>query len=342
MNKLITKSFTYEGRRYYVRAKTENAAIEKMAAKKHELATGPSAAGGSITVRAWTKKALATYKPNISDRYRKEMEGRINKHILSEIGTVPVNKVTPLQCQNILNNQIGKSRSHISQLSNELFFIFDTARKNNLIIRNPAEDIIKPTGTYNRRRSITDYERKHLLAVFPLDPRYTLFELMLYCGCRPMEAANVMYEDITMIEGIPFLHIRGTKTINSDRLVPVPAAMQGKLLNTNKTGLVVTTNAGNKLNYTTYMRLVRSLKRQLNLSMGCKTYRNELMPPFPLAADFVPYLLRHTYCTDLKKAGVDVRIAKTYMGHADIKTTANIYDHEDISTLIIGARQMGL
>jgi site-specific recombinase XerD len=71
-------------------------------------------------------------------------------------------------------------------------------------------------------------------------------------------------------------------------------------------------------------------------------YRNHLIPPFPLADDFVPYLLRHTYCTDLKKQGVDLRIAKDLMGHADIKTTANIYDHDDGETLIMAARQMGL
>ena len=35
-------------------------------------------------------------------------------------------------------------------------------------------------------------------------------------------------------------------------------------------------------------------ERAMNISMGCKTYRNALIPPYPLAADFVPYCLRHT------------------------------------------------
>ena len=46
-----------------------------------------------------------------------------------------------------------------------------------------------------------------------------------------------------------------------------------------------------------------------------------------LADDLVCYCLRHTFCTDLQKKGVPVDIAKYLMGHADIRTTANIYAH---------------
>jgi integrase len=46
-----------------------------------------------------------------------------------------------------------------------------------------------------------------------------------------------------------------------------------------------------------------------------------------LANDLVLYCLRHTFCTDLQKAGVPINIASYLMGHADIQTTANIYTH---------------
>lgn len=46
----------------------------------------------------------------------------------------------------------------------------------------------------------------------------------------------------------------------------------------------------------------------------------------------VPYCLRHTYCTDLQRAGVPLNVAKYLMGHSDISVTANIYTHttEDV------------
>ena len=331
------KSFRHEGKRIYVYGKTEAEAIEKKIRKQAELEKGklrPS----QTTVRDWTRIALETYKPRVSEDGRKLMSYRIEKHILSQIGALPLAKVTPLDCQRIMLAQKEKSKSHITKLSQELFFIFDTARKNGLIEKNPAEDLEKPAGTEHPRRAITQKEREHLLKILPTDPRFVFFALMLYCGCRPGEAVDVRYEDVTEIGGVPFLHIRGTKTKNSDRLVPIPEEIKPTLLS-GKTGLVAPNNAGRKHDTSSYRRMVSSLERAMNISMGAEIYRNELIT-HPLADDFVPYLLRHTYCTDLKKKGVDVRIAKNLMGHSNITTTANIYDHEDADTLLLAAQQI--
>ena len=43
-----------------------------------------------------------------------------------------------------------------------------------------------------------------------------------------------------------------------------------------------------------YNRCANDLKRQMNIAMGCRTYRNALIPPYPLKDSFVPYELRHT------------------------------------------------
>lgn len=335
--KYYKKSFRQDGKRVYVYGKTEKEALLKLIEKQKETEQVKKT---DVTVRAWARTALETYKPNVSEDGKRIMLYRIEKHILAEIGARRLQDVTPLDCQRIMNAQKGKSKSHITKLSQELFFIFDTARKNKLIAENPAADVVKPDGTEHARRALTADERAHLLAVIPQDPRFTFFSLMLFAGCRPAEAAAVRYEDVTEIDGVPFLHIRGTKTKNSDRLVPIPEELKPVLL-TGKTGLVAPNSAGKMHDTSSYRRMVSSLERALNISMGAEVYRNELMT-HPLAPDFVPYLLRHTYCTDLKKRGVDVRIAKTLMGHANITTTANIYDHEDDDTLLIAARQMSL
>ena len=78
-----------------------------------------------------------------------------------------------------------------------------------------------------------------------------------------------------------------------------------------------------------------NIRRLMNIGMGCKVYRNELVPPFPLANDFVLYNLRHTYCTDLEKAGVPINIASRLMGHSDISLTAKIYTHASAESIEI-------
>jgi len=340
--KYIRKTFTFNGRRYEVTGKTEREAMRKMIEKQIALENDEVSVNGNTLLKDWYKTAFKTYKPNVSAGYMDETLYRFKKHVVSDIGNYPLQTITPLQLQTILNRQKNRSKSHIAKLYQEIFFVFDCARKNNMIRKNPAADLVKPSGTLNKRRSLTEEERKHLLKVIPTDPRFNFFELMLYCGCRPGEAMEVRYDDVTMIKDVPFLHIRGTKTANSDRFVPIPEELQPKLLKSDSSGFCALSRAGKRHNASTYRHMVAALKRAMNISMGCKVYRNELQEPFPLAEDFVPYLLRHTYCTDLKKKGVDVRIAKDLMGHADIKTTANIYDHCDDDTLMLAAKQLGL
>ena len=164
---------------------------------------------------------------------------------------------------------------------------------------------------------------------------------MLYTGCRPGEAARVRRTDLIEKDGVYLLHIRGTKTENSDRYVPVVPELLPKLLAVPKFGIIAPNADGREHSESSYDRMVKSLKRELNKSMGCKVYQNKLVPPYPLAPDFVPYYLRHTFCTDLQKKGVDIRAAQKLMGHADIQTTANIYTHQDDDTLMQAAQQMG-
>ena len=335
------KYFTFEGKRYVVRGDSEKECYEKMALKKRDLEEGRAIISGSMKVKDWIPQVMATYKPNISDDYRDQMELRIKKHIIKAIGHLSIKQVKPLQCQQILNSQVGMSKSHIKKLHQELVFIFEKAKENHLIYENPAANLVRPEGYTKKRRSITDRERKHLLLVCENDPRYIFFLLMLYTGCRPGEAAKVRRTDLVEKNGVYLLHIRGTKTENSDRYVPVVPELLPKLLALDPFALAAPNSAGREHTESSYDRMVAKLKRDLNISMGCQVYRNKLVPPYPLAADFVPYYLRHTFCTDLQKKGVDIRAAQKLMGHADIQTTANIYTHQDDDTILQAAALMG-
>ena len=340
--KKIKKSFTFDGKRYWIRGDTLEEVLKKEALKLRDLEEGRIIISGSMTVAQWAERCISVYKPNLSDNYRSNMMLRIKKHILSVIGSMQVKQVKPLMCQEILNNQAGMSKSHITKVHQELCFIFEKAVENHLILDSPAKNLTRPKGTQGKRRSLTDNERKHLLLVCSKNDRFLLFLLMLYCGCRPAEAIRARGMDITTLEGLNVLHIRGTKTENADRYVPIPDDFYERIKNTPPFEPICPNTAGREHSEGSYDRLVENLKRELNLSMGARTYRNKLIPPFPLATDFVPYILRHTYCTDLQKKGVDVRAAQKLMGHADISTTANIYTHQDNETLLQAAAAMGI
>lgn len=161
--------------------------------------------------------------------------------------------------------------------------------------------------------------------------------LMLFCGCRPSEARAVMGYDIHILSnGLPALHIRGTKTANSDRVVPIPPEFYEYIRSTKPDEPVAMTAKGGPITENNRSRIWNSFTRQINIAMGCQTYRNALVPPYPLAPDLVPYCLRHEYCTELARRGIDIRIAQKLMGHSDIQLTANIYtnlNRDDIADI---------
>jgi len=87
--------------------------------------------------------------------------------------------------------------------------------------------------------------------------------------------------------------------------------------------------SGRELNKQNKKHAWASLTRLMNIEMGCKIYRNQLIPPLPLSEDLTTYCLRHTFCTNLAKQGVNMKTAQYMMGHSSITITADIYTHTD-------------
>ncbi len=324
-----TKTFSFDGKRYYVRGQTMKEVYEKMANKKRDLLENKVTLDSNITVSDWAYTAVNTYKTNQADITRKKYVNRMDHCILSHIGHMRIKDVKPIKCQEILNLQSGFSKRHINEVAQIMYFIFDSAKKNHLILENPAEDLTRPEGKASQSRSMYDKERKSFTYVVDNNNEFLLFELMLYCGCRPSEAMECKGGDITILNGVHCLHIRGTKTRNADRLVPIPDHLYEKIKDCAHEDYIASHN-GRKHDRTSYRRLTHRLYREMDVSLGAKLYRNQIVES-KLAEDFRPYVLRHTYCTDLARKGIDVRVAQKLMGHADITTTANIYTHVDHS-----------
>ena len=74
MSDLITKTFTFEGKRYYVRAKTEDEAKIRVAMKKKELEEGRRTISKNMLVSAWAEEWLRVYKePTVSTKHYKSI-----------------------------------------------------------------------------------------------------------------------------------------------------------------------------------------------------------------------------------------------------------------------------
>lgn len=331
---MITKTFSYNGKRYYVRGNTERAVIEKLILKKQALERDEVLNPARRTVASWALECVDTYKVNQSEITREKYLQKLKSYVLNEIGALLIKDVTPIMCQRVLNLKGSKSKATINDTYQMLRFIFKYAKINKLINIDPTENLVKPSGYYNPRRSLTTSEEQHFLNV--LNQHYVpiYFALMYYAGCRPSEASAVEFRDIVTRDGERYLHIRGTKTRAADRYVPIVDGL-AKLLphGLSPFELLCKNQQGKELNKDNKRRAWAHLCRLMNIDMGCKVYRNELLPPYPLATDISAYSLRHTFCTNLQKRGVDIRTAQYLMGHADIAMTANIYTHVDFELI---------
>lgn len=330
----IRKTFTFDGKRYSAYGDSEKEALLRMFEKKKALEEGKVTVSGSMTVSEWTEIAISTYKQNVSPEVMKDMMMRIRKHILSAIGYRALRSVKPLDCQAIMNKCSGMSFSHIQKLTQELRFIFSTAVQNKLILENPAQYITIPKAVKGKRQSLTEDERKVFLQACEGTDRFRIFQLMYYCGCRPAEAIGCEGRDLGVMDGVSILHIRGTKTVNADRIVPIPEDFYDLIKDTPSDEPLAPNDRGRHHSESSYNRAVSSLRREMNILLGCRVYRNQLIPPFPLRESFVPYDLRHTFCTDLARKGVDIRIAQKLMGHSSINITSDIYTHVDSQQIL--------
>ena len=70
----------------------------------------------------------------------------------------------------------------------------------------------------------------------------------------------------------------------------------------------------------------------MHIEAGGQLFRNAVVDD-RIAKDFTMYCLRHTYCTDLEKAGVPITVASRLMGHSKLELTAKIYTHHNAESI---------
>ena len=341
----VRKTARINGTRVEAYGKTEREALMKLSDRIAAVKRGEETISGSMTVNAWYKQWKATYK-EAKDMTAKSLgmyDEKYNGHIRPYIGSMKLSDVKDVHLQRIINAQAGMSDSHVKKVRSVLQQMFKRARQSRLIVYDPAELLDLPKTTKNKRRSLTDNERKAILNLAETHRSGPWILTLLYTGMRPGETAAIQWKDIDFKSNE--IHIRAAKesgTHNTIKLpkteagcrtIPIHAKLLPVLLKMKKrTGYVFLTQQGNMHNENSLRRLWTGFKRDLDISMGAKLYRNEIIESV-LAKDLTPYCLRHTFCTDLQKAGVPLNIAKELMGHADIQTTANIYTHKDTETL---------
>lgn len=286
---------------------------------KRQEAAGALIRRAGLTLGEYAAEWLPVHKASVKQT---TYNGYVSilERIVAPFASVPLRDLDSDDIAALYAKLTGKSASYIHKARILLTAILDSATDAGYMPKNPAraQSVKPPKGTKGTHRAITDEERRLILSTPHRMQLPALF--MLFCGLRrgevlALNAADVG-ESVTVRRAVYFVGnrpmISTPKTEAGIRAVPVPSVLRPFLRDL--TGLAAKGSNGAYMTEQAFQR-------------GWESYMHALSKAAGHSVSIRPHDLRHTYCTMLRDAGVDIHQAIIWMGHADEKMILRIYDH---------------
>lgn len=298
----IRKSFTWNGKRYYAEGSTELEADRARERMKMELKMGLRADGG-MTVSQLADLYMGMIEKSrrgLSEKTLKQKRSLIERIIKPALGSMPAKAVTQIHIMILLNELSDKyTQKHVDKVVTLLKGIFSLGLATMQCTVHPCLNLERPQGrSESPRREATSIERELYLG------HYLWLDMVILCGLRPGETAQVRYCDI----GDGWMYVDGTKNKNAKRYVPLPDWLRDRILaqpHTFDTEYVC--KMRDNMRSRQWLRLVKKIK----------------LP----ASDLEPYCFRHSYVTDLENCpGLSQAAIKRTVGHS-LEGVTDRYTH---------------
>ncbi len=236
------------------------------------------------------------------------------------------------------NGKGGLSPRTLRLLKNIVYQTFKEAVRDGVIVANPCEYVILPSLTRYDFHYYTREEMKALLAAIVDDPLYPVIKVTYTYGLRRSEALGlkwdcVNFEDKTLIIKRTVVRVSEivekdrTKNETSRRSFPISPEMETLLR-----GLKAQQEADRKLCGKSYVN---------SEHVFCWPDGRPFSPDY-VSKHFAKLLekhgfshirfheLRHSSASNLLSMGFTLKDVQEWLGHSDIKMTANIYGHLDV------------
>ena len=314
---------TLAGKQYYVYGATDAEVDRKIFELKQRIASG--AIDSRIMFVEWAKKwYVANKKGQVSFKTEEMYLNILNNHLIPYFLDFRLSDIREIHIKEMLAEKRDFSKSLNHKIVTTLKQIFKSAVKNQIISRNPAEDI-KEGGIETREKvPLTAAQTSYLLSAVKGTRAEIFVNLALFCGLRRGEILALKWSDIDLNSrtvkvdsAVGFknnsAYEKSTKSKAGQRIVPLPLNIIVLLDKAERTSeYVVPAATGKMMSRTAFNKMWRIVETH--------TDKNFYV---------TPHILRHTYCTSLHDAGIPLRTAQYLMGHSSIEVTAKIYTHLD-------------
>ncbi len=277
----------------------------------------------SVAVEAWLDNLRAGDIRNRSgERYKpaaiRDYERNMRLRVLPALGKLRVQEITTHDVQRFTDRLVadGLASATISASITPLAAFYRRAVSRGEARINPVSRVEKPAIRCAPRKVVTPAQAEAMLtALVPRDR--ALWATAFFCGLRRGELIGLTWEDVDLASGV--IHVRRgwdavegeiePKSRKGHRKVPIPAVPRDQL-------------DQHKLMSNMDERVFRSAVSVRRLvERAHRAWREQDLPVIAL------HEARHTYATFAITAGLNAKSLSTYMGHANIAVTMDLYGH---------------
>lgn len=296
-------------------------------------------------------------KPRIKkDGTINNYRGVINKHILPYFPEEKLCRaIRRADLQTCIDRLKGMNANTITLAMSIIKRSMAYAQSEGVIQRNPAEALIRPlAGDSTEKDSFTDEQVERLFKAANNHPDGILIYILYYFGLRIGEALGLKWGDFDWERNMVHIErqvdmeakskseLRSLKTKKSERYIGIPSQVRDYLYERRGLPNVFVVHQQNGEHHTKGTQ--RHAWIEMMIDAGFAHLKPKyiedrdaaislnLTPPNPridsdYEVDFTPHWFRHNYTTILFEGEVDPVTAMRLLGHANFKTTANVYTH---------------
>lgn len=252
----------------------------------------------------------------------------------------------------------------IENVHNVLHQVFQVAVDDNYIRTNPVDNMLKElkaSHNYQRekRYALTREQQELFIRFLKTSPKhqhwYPVFYIMVNTGMRVGEITGLRWCDVDFEEGMIsvnhilvyynhrdalgcYYSVNTPKTQAGERLIPMTAEVKAAFeMEREYQQQAELTSVDQIDGYDDFIFINRDgrVQNQGNLNKAIKRAirdcNDEVLEKVDIESDpvlfpdFSCHNLRHTFATRLCESGINLKVIQDVLGHADVKTTMNIY-----------------
>lgn len=303
-----------------------------------------------IKLDDWFNRWIEVHKKkSVRPNTLREYTHIYNKNISPFLGNRNINSFVKSDIQTLIDkiaddNYKYERQNKIKVILNDMF---SRAIEDDLMIKNPAKGVKLRADKELKAFALTAEQQIEFLEASKGTFYDNLYNVALNTGLRPGELFALTQEDIHLEERYidvnktlvyqkyledtcKTFHIEPPKTKQSYRQVPINSEClkylekQFELKDIVKhkrpkeqNNYLFVTSYNTPLNSQVYSDSIKAIVKQINLA---RSFDDE----FPL---FSGHTLRHTFATRCFEAGVQAKVVQSYLGHATLKMTMDLYTH---------------